>query len=58
MSEREKARRNIRPVLAIDEHRYIKVKRSMAAIKQVLGERQRINDMLKRTEATDNKTSS
>ena len=60
LSEREKARRNVRPVLAVDEHRYIKVKRSMAAIKQVLGERQRINDMLKRTETvvstTDSKT--
>ena len=48
LSEREKARRNVRPVLAVDEQRYTKVKRSMAAIKQVLGERQRINDKLKR----------
>ena len=48
LSEREKARRNQRPVLAVEEQRYTKVKRSMAAIKVVLGERQRINDLLKR----------
>ena len=48
LSEREKNRRNQRPVLAGEEHRYIKVKRSMAAIKQVLSERQRINDTLRK----------
>ena len=48
LSEREKGRRNQRPVLAVEEHRYIKVKRSMAAIKQVLSERQRINDTLRK----------
>lgn len=56
LTEREKNRRNQRPVLAVEEHRYIKVKRSMAAIKQVLAERQRINDMMKKRGVSVDKT--
>ena len=46
LSEREKTRRSLRPVTKPDENRYIKVKRSMAGIKVVLGERKRIEALL------------
>ena len=46
MSEREKARRTQRPINATEENRYIKVKRSMAAIKITLNEREKIDKKL------------
>ena len=46
LTDREKSRRNGRPVARVDENRYIKVKRSMAAIKQVLHERRRIRYLI------------
>ena len=46
LSERERTRRNNRPVLAKEEDRYTKVKRSMGAIKFVLKERSKIKKML------------
>ena len=39
LSERERTRRNQRPIATKEENRYIKVKRSMGAIKFVLRER-------------------
>jgi large subunit ribosomal protein L47 len=50
---KQTVRRNQRPISATDESRYIKVKRSMAAIKHVLGERQKIGDMLRKKEQDD-----
>jgi len=46
LSEREKSRRGQRPVSTLDENRYIKVKRSMGAIKHVLKERSKIKKIL------------
>lgn len=46
LSEKEKVRRVGRPIGGLEEHRYTKVKRSMAAIKHVLSERQKINNLL------------
>ena len=46
LSERERLRRNQRPVSAKEEERYTKVKRSMGAIKFVLKERSKIKKML------------
>lgn len=48
LSEREKTRRNQRPVLKPEENRYTKVKRSMAGIKIVLNERKRIEGMIEK----------
>ena len=42
LSERERIRRNQRPITPKEENRYIKVKRSMGAIKFVLRERSKI----------------
>jgi len=47
LSERQKVRKNQRPLLASEENRYTKVKRSMAAIKVVLSERQKIGDSIR-----------
>ena len=46
LSEREKTRRNQRPVLKPEENSYTKVKRSMAGIKIVLNERKRIQGLI------------
>lgn len=46
LTDREKSRRNGRPIASADEGRYIKTKRSMAAIKHVLHERRRIRDLI------------
>ena len=46
LSERERIRRNQRPVTAKEEERYTKVKRSMGAIKFVLRERSKIKKMM------------
>lgn len=50
MTQKQKLQRTVNPVSASDEHRYIKVKRSMAAIKHVLSERQKINNKIKAEE--------
>lgn len=47
LSERQKIRKNQRPILAAEENRYTKVKRSMAAIKFVLSERQKIGNIIR-----------
>lgn len=46
LTHKQKLRRTLRPVIAADEHRYVKVKRSMAAIKHVLDERRKIDKLL------------
>lgn len=46
LSEKEKIRRSLRPVTRMEENRYEKVKRSMAAIKTTLAERKRIESLL------------
>ena len=46
LTDKTKLRRNLTPINAADELRYSKVKRSMAAIKHVLSERQKINNIL------------
>ncbi len=46
LSERERQRRNQRPISAKEENRYTKVKRSMGSIKYVLKERSKIKKML------------
>ena len=46
LSERERIRRNQRPITPKEETRYIKVKRSMAAIKLVLRERSKIRKLI------------
>lgn len=48
LSERERARRNSRPIPPKEEFRYIKVKKSMGAIKFVLSERSKIHKLLKK----------
>ena len=50
LTDREKSRRNGRPVARTDESRYVKVKRSMAAIKHVLHERRRIRHLIEQDE--------
>mmetsp|Transcript_35367 Transcript_35367/g.36025 ORF Transcript_35367/g.36025 Transcript_35367/m.36025 type:complete len:140 (+) Transcript_35367:157-576(+) len=47
LTAKEKGRRNQRPILPSDEARYMKVKRSMASIKLVLGERKKIDSLLR-----------
>eukprot|EP01041_Mallomonas_annulata_P005332 gene5332-10661_t len=47
LTAKEKARRSLRPISAAEEARYMKVKRSMGAMKLVLAERKRISQMLK-----------
>jgi hypothetical protein len=46
LSEREKIKRMNRPIIPMEETRYIKVKRSMGAIKFVLNERSKIKKTL------------
>lgn len=55
LSEREKQRRARRPVTSVDENRYINIKRSMGAIKFVLGERKKIDAIIRKEneETTD-----
>jgi hypothetical protein len=48
LTAKEKTRRVQRPVSGIEEARYQKVKRSMAAIKFVLGERKKIQEIIKK----------
>lgn len=50
LTEKQKLRRTVNPVSIIEENRYIKVKRSMAAIKHVLSERQKINNKIRAEE--------
>ena len=50
LTEKTKMRKNMTPITATDEQRYFKVKRSMAAIKHVLSERQKINNILNKKE--------
>lgn len=50
LTEKTKMRKNLTPITATDEQRYFKVKRSMAAIKHVLSERQKINNILNKKE--------
>jgi hypothetical protein len=46
LTTKNKLRRTQRPVIAADEFRYTKVKRSMASIKHVLEERKKIDKIL------------
>jgi len=46
LSEKEKIRRSLRPVTRMEENRYVKVKKSMAAVKTTLSERKRIETLL------------
>ena len=46
LSEKEKIRRSLRPVTRMEENRYVKVKKSMAAVKTTLAERKRIEALL------------
>ena len=50
LSMKERTRKMQRPVTAIEESRYISVKRSMAGIKCVLSERRKIRNVLKKDE--------
>ena len=50
LTARQKLRRNQLPVTKLDENRYQKVKDSMAAIKMVLGERERISKIIAKQE--------
>jgi len=46
LSQRDKSRRALQPILKPDENRYMKVKKSMAGIKVVMGERKKIQAVL------------
>lgn len=46
LTTKQKLKRTQRPVIASEEHRYDKVKRSMGAIKHVLNERRKIDKIL------------
>ncbi len=46
LTTKQKLRRTQRPVIAADEFRYVKVKRSMAGIKHVMDERKKIDKIL------------
>jgi Mitochondrial 39-S ribosomal protein L47 (MRP-L47) len=50
ITERQRKAKTSTPVIASDEFRYSKVKRSMAAIKHVLSERQKIINLIKKEE--------
>ena len=50
LTEKQKQQRTVNPTTTADESRYLKVKRSMAAIKHVLSERQKINNKIKEEE--------
>ncbi|RYG97709.1 hypothetical protein EON65_52450 [archaeon] len=51
LTSKMRARRALNPPTPDDEARYMKVKRSMAAIKHVIGERRRIDALIKAQEA-------
>jgi hypothetical protein len=57
LTDKEKARKLQRPYTAFEERRYNFVKRGMAGIKMVLGERKRLNAQIERENAssTENK---
>lgn len=57
LSEREKIRKQQRPTTGAEEHRYIKVKKSMAAIKLVLSERTKIRNLIKKEEDSNQNNS-
>ncbi len=46
LTNKQKLKRTQRPVVAVDETRYAKVKRSMGAIKFVMNERRKIDKIL------------
>lgn len=46
LTDKEKTRRAQRPVTGIEESRYLKVKRSMGAIKFVMNERKKIDSIV------------
>lgn len=46
LTEKAKVKRGLRPMGPLEEGRYTKVKRSMAAIKVVLSERRKIKDLI------------
>ena len=46
LTTKQKLKRTQRPVIATDEFRYVKVKKSMGAIKYVLDERRKIDKIL------------
>lgn len=50
LTERQRKAKTSTPVIASDEFRYSKVKRSMAAIKHVLSERQKIINLIREEE--------
>lgn len=50
LSLKAKYHRSGRPIAQLEDNRYIKVKRSMAAIKHVLGERQKTGNKIKEFE--------
>jgi large subunit ribosomal protein L47 len=50
---RQTTRQKLMPMPQLDENRYIRVKRSMAAIKLVLDERKKIDALLKEKAAAD-----
>lgn len=52
LSSRDRFRRNLAPIPDSEEARYHKVKRSMAAIKRVLGERKKIEELKKQLQNT------
>jgi len=56
LSLKAKYRRNGRPIAQLEDNRYIKVKRSMAAIKHVLGERQKIGNKIKELSALESES--
>lgn len=56
LSEREKIRKQQRPTTGSEEYRYIKVKKSMAAIKLVLGERTKIRNLIRKEELSSSKS--
>jgi hypothetical protein len=58
LSEREKARSARRPVMRLDENRYINVKRAMGAIKFVLGERKKIDAIVNKLKQEQKKSDS
>jgi hypothetical protein len=46
LTNKQKLRRMLRPVTSGEEHRYIKIKRSMAAIKHVMDERKKVDKIM------------
>ena len=54
LSEREKIRKQQRPTTGAEEHRYIKIKKSMAAIKLVLSERTKIRNLIRKESEESN----